>query len=88
MILQNPDLESLKKYKKWLATAKPNDKYTYYEGFCVHENIHGLIIRNEAYKDARKGLVYLTRKKLKHETFEYIAIKASNVPVLNLIPRY
>lgn len=74
----------------WYIDAKPLDKFIYYAGLHLHETMGAIRVRNEAWKFAVEGKVYLFHMKdnsTKNNWF-FIAQKASRrIPHLNPKPK-
>lgn len=73
-------------FKKFLGTAKPNDKFNYYLGYSLMDSVVAKELQKIAYEQALKGEVYLVQKKVDLNYTEYIMVKASRPPVLRLVP--
>src|ERR1700690_1476809 len=73
-------------FNRWLDSAQPNEKYTYYIGMHLSDSFLSVELRQITWRAACQGLIYLVQQKLKSHTFRYVAIKASRPPVNYLLP--
>lgn len=70
----------------FLEQSQPNQMFNYYSGY-IQDHLVGRALRTEIYKLATKGLVYLVqRRSFNYMGFDYIMIKASKKPVIQLVP--
>lgn len=73
-------------FTMFLETSAPNSRFIYFKGY-LHEPLVGRALGKEIYRLAKKGVIYLVRRRsYEYIGFEYIAIKASKKPVLSLVP--
>lgn len=64
-------------FEAWYKSAKPGDQYTYYIGHIGMGNKDNVPhVKHTAWKYAVKGRVYLFRKKIADEEYDYIAYKS------------
>lgn len=80
------DNKRFREYKTWLVNAKPNDKFIYFTGNSLQDNIVGKMMQPVVMEDALEGFVHLVQKKEIPFVYNFIAIKASQQPSRHLIP--
>lgn len=87
-MLDTPEqLELISKFINWELTASPMDKFIYYTGFSLTDSIMSLDIKEVTWKFAVEGKIYLLQARSKSwKLFDFIAIKATNPPVIKLVP--
>lgn len=73
-------------FNEWFKSAKPNDKYIYFRGETLTFSHMSNKIRQETWYKAVIGEVYLLQRKLGLGKYEFIAVKASNPPIVRLVP--
>lgn len=76
---------NLDDFKWFINNAVYDEKFVYFEGYYLEETPLSREIGRIAYNSALQGKIYLFQKKLR-DKFLYIAIKASSIPAVKLIP--
>ena len=80
--------ELANEFYSWYISAKPGNRFIYYFGEHLHENIASEYLRRMVWDFACNGKVYIfqSRDEIERNKFNYIAIKPRS-RVKSLIPR-
>lgn len=78
--------ENVIAFEEWLSRSQPNNRYVYYVGATLTENILVSQLRKATWRAAVDGKVYLFRRRNKEDDYDYIAIRAAPTPIKWLIP--
>lgn len=79
----------LDKLQDFIFSAKPNEKFIYYEGFSLTDTLLTNELRKILYQYSVNGRVYLVQQKVRNKIdphYVFIAIKASTPPIVKLVP--
>ena len=77
---------NVKELKEFVANSTPLSMFTYYTGLTLQENVLAREVAKLVYKYATDGLVYLVQRRQSHFSFDFLVIKASRPPILQLVP--
>ena len=77
------DIEELTKF---ISISEPNTKFIYYVGYNISETVIGRELAKITYDLSIKGRIYLVQRRADYWNFDYIAVKASIIPIRTLVP--